>query len=138
MINCEKVKFKDYTDQYGSLVPIEGETDTGFPIRRIYYIFGVERGIRRGYHSHRDLHQILLCVSGSVTIQVRTNNDSEDIVLDNPSEGLYIGPMIWREMYDFSADAVLLVLASEHYDESDYIRDFSAYKKEASSYFEEK
>ena len=138
MINCRKVRFKTYSDEYGSLVPIEEDQDTGFPSQRIYYIYGVGEGVRRGFHSHRDLEQILLCVRGQVTIHLAAPESEEEVLLNDPSEGLYIGPMIWREMYDFSPDAVLLVLASRHYDESDYIRNFEAYMEEAREYFKEK
>jgi len=126
-MNVKIVKFKNNTDTYGSLVPIEGEVDFPFPIKRIYYIYNVPKDIRRGFHSHKDLHQILINVSGSTDILVKTPNEEQIFHLSNPTEGLYIGPNIWREMYNFSEDSVLLVLASELYDENDYIRDYSKY-----------
>ena len=92
--------------------------------------------MRRGYHSHRDLEQALICVHGTVKIMIKTPFSQEDILLDDPTKALYIGPMIWREMYDFSEDAVLLVLASEHYLPSDYIRDYDTYEKEALVWFQ--
>ena len=106
-----------------------------FGIKRIYYIYAVEEGRRRGFHSHRNLEQALVCVHGSVKIHVRTPFESDEVLLDDPTRALYIGPMVWREMYDFSPDAVLLVLASEHYTVSDYVRDYSVYEVEAREYF---
>ena len=78
---------------------------------------------------------MFICVSGQVKIQVKTPFEEEDILLDDPRKGLYIGPMVWREMYDFSPDAVLLVLASKHYDVNDYIRDYEEYEDMALTYF---
>lgn len=136
IINTRMINFLKYTDKYGCLVPVEDNKDVPFPIRRVYYIYNVEQGVRRGFHSHRNLEQALICVSGSVKILVKTPFEEEDIELNNPQEALYIGPMVWREMYDFSDDAVLLVLASEHYQTEDYIRDYLIYEKEALKYFE--
>ena len=104
-------------------------------MHRIYYIYGVDQAARRGYHSHRDLEQVLICLSGSVKILVKTPEKEEIVLLDSPSKGLYIGPMIWREMFEFSEHATLLVLASRHYDESDYLRDYQQYEAEAKEYF---
>ena len=135
MYNTAMLKFKLNKDKYGSLIPIEAFVDIPFGIERVYYIFGVENGVRRGFHSHKQLHQAVICVRGSVKILLKTHKQEEIVTLDNPGEGLYIGPMIWREMYDFSNDAVLLVLASAHYDEDDYIRNFDKYVEEAKKYF---
>ncbi len=133
--NCKLVEFHNFKDDRGNLVAIENPKNLDFPINRIYYIYGVDSDAERGFHSHKILHQVLIVVSGSVKIRISTNNEEETVLLDDPSKGLYIGPMIWREMYDFSKDAVLLVLASEKYDESDYIRDKDEYLKLASEYF---
>ena len=116
-------------------MPVEANKDIPFDVKRIYYIFDVEHKMRRGFHSHRNLEQALICVHGSVKILVKTPYEEENILLDNPQEALYIGPMVWREMYDFSEDAVLLVLASEHYMVEDYIRDYDQYEEEAREYF---
>ena len=133
--NTNMFMFKKFLDKWGELVPIEEEIDVPFPIKRIYYISNVQQGVRRGFHSQRDLHQALICVHGSVKILVKTPYEEENILLDDQTKGLYIGPMVWREMYDFSPDAVLLVLASEHYTVSDYIRDYAEYEAEAKEYF---
>ena len=124
-------------DEYGSLVPIEASDSVPFDIKRVYYIYGVEKGVRRGFHSHADLEQVLICVSGHVRILVKTPWEEQEIFLDDPQKGLYIGPMVWREMFDFSGDAVLLVLAGDHYKVEDYIRDYNKYEQIARQYFTE-
>ena len=133
--NTKMIRLPHHDDNYGSLVPIEENCDIPFGIKRVYYIYDVQNGVRRGFHSHRDLEQILVCVHGKVKILVKTPLEEEVIQLDDPRNALWIGPMVWREMYDFSEDAVLLVLASEHYKVSDYIRDYAVYKREAKKWF---
>lgn len=141
MINVKTFQFRDITnstsgEKLGHLVPLECEKDIPFAVNRIYYIYGVDHELTRGFHSHRDLEQILICLGGSVNIRVKTPYEEEEVIqLDKPNMGLYIGPMIWREMFEFSEHATLLVLASRHYDEGDYIRDYEVYKKEASAFF---
>lgn len=137
MINCKKVIFKEITDNRGKMIPIEYPKQLEFPLKRIYYIYDVDKGIRRGYHSHNDLEQILIAVHGKVKVLIKTPFEEEIIELTNPNEGLYIGPMIWREMFDFEDGAVLLVLANHEYDENDYIRDYNDYEKKAKQYFKE-
>lgn len=136
MINCRKVTFKAFSGPLGQLNAIEERRDIPFEIKRVYYITKVPENVTRGFHSHRKLEQVLLCLNGSVKIRVKTPENEEIIMLNDPSEGLYIGHMIWREMFDFTPDTVLMVLASEHYTESDYIRDYEQYKEEAVKYFE--
>lgn len=142
MVNNTKIiEFKNIvstkcgTGYMGNLVPLEVGTDIPFAIERLYYITDVPSDVRRGFHSHYDLEQVLICLSGSVTIKVMTPDKEEEVVLDRVNKGLYIGPMVWREMYDFSEHAVLLVLASRHYDEKDYIRDYKVYCTMAREYF---
>ncbi|WP_297423388.1 FdtA/QdtA family cupin domain-containing protein [Clostridium sp.] len=135
MYNCSLMKFKDITDKYGHLTPIESKIDVPFEIKRIYYISQVEQGVTRGFHSHRKLHQVLICLNGSAKIRVKNPKEEEVIELNNSSVGLYIGPLIWREMFDFSEGSVLLVLASEYYDENDYIRNYDFYLEEAKKRF---
>lgn len=135
MQNVSIATFRVHKDNYGSLIPVETFDSIPFGIKRVYYIYDVEDGRRRGFHSHRYLHQALICVHGNVKILVKTPFEEENVLLDKPDKALLIGPMVWREMYDFSPDAVLLVLASEHYTPSDYIRDYSVYEKEALEYF---
>lgn len=136
MINVDSIEFKKIGDETGKLTPIEVQQDIPFEIKRVYYISDVQKGITRGFHSHRHLEQVLICISGNVKIRVNTPLEEQIIELHESNKGLYIGHMVWREMFEFSEDAVLLVLASEHYSEDDYIRDFKIYWKEAVEYFE--
>jgi len=134
--NTTILELKDFSDEkYGSLVVVEAMRGIPFNVKRVYYIYGVPGGETRGHHSHNELEQVLICVSGSVCITVSTDDTEEDVLLDSPTKGLYIGPMVWRVMKDFSSDAVLLVLASEYFDEADYIRSYDSYAEKAKEYF---
>jgi uncharacterized RmlC-like cupin family protein len=133
--NTNIIDLPCWDGEVGSLVAIEAADTIPFSIERVYYIFGVEPSARRGFHSHRDLEQVLICVNGSVDILVEDGIGSDVVTLDDPREGLYIGPLVWREMFNFSPDAALLVLASRHYAVDDYIRDHSVFEREAQAYF---
>lgn len=135
MYNCAQFKFLNISNKYGSLTPIEELKDIPFDIKRVYYITKVPKDISRGFHAHRKLHQVLICLNGSVKIKVKTTKEEEEVILDDPAIGLYIGPYVWREMYNFSDGAVLLVLASDYYNEEDYIRNMDFYMQEACSRF---
>ncbi len=134
IIRQEKYKvleFKEYGDERGNLVVAEGSGfDVPFDIRRVFYMYGSDPNIKRGNHANRYTQFVLINVSGSSKVLVDDGQKKEVIVLDKPRMGLYLGPMIWKEMYDFSPDSVLLVLASEHYIEGEYIRDYNDFKKE--------
>ena len=123
------VNFSVLGDERGSLVALEQNKNIPFEIKRVYYIYGTQKGVSRGFHAHKDLEQVLICVSGSCRILLDDGDQQQSIILDNPSKGLYVDSMKWREMHDFSHDCVLLVLASRHYDESDYIRDYQDFIK---------
>ncbi|OHU90685.1 MULTISPECIES: sugar 3,4-ketoisomerase [Pseudoalteromonas] len=114
-----------FDDDRGSLVALESLKNIPFDIKRVYYIFDTLAGGSRGYHAHKDLQQIAVCLSGSCRFILDDGKTKESVVLDSPRQGLHIGSMVWREMHDFSNDCVLLVLASEHYSEDDYIRNYS-------------
>ncbi|SCJ41393.1 WxcM-like%2C C-terminal [uncultured Clostridium sp.] len=135
MYNSGIIKLKEIGNKSGLLTPIESKRDIPFEIKRMYYIKNVEENSERGFHSHRMLHQLLIAISGSVKVRLKNSYEEEVVELSESSYGLYIGPMIWREMFDFSPGAVLLVLASEYYDESDYIRDYESYLIEARKFF---
>ncbi|MGM9834531.1 MAG: sugar 3,4-ketoisomerase [Bacilli bacterium] len=129
-----KIDFMSHGDDRGQLVAIEEHKDIPFAIKRVYYIYDTLKDVVRGYHAHKCLKQVLICVHGSCKIKLDDGYSQEIVVLDKPYEGLYLESSIWREMFDFSSDAVLLVLASEPYDENDYIRnydDFIKYVKES-------
>ncbi len=122
-----KYEFQSHGDDRGQLIALEACKDIPFEIRRVYYIFDTKQGVRRGFHAHKNLEQILICVHGSCKILLDNGAEKQVVVLDKNNEGLYIANNMWREMFDFSPDAVLLVLASQPYDESDYIRDYKAF-----------
>ena len=124
------INFKTLGDERGSLIAIEQGHNAPFEIKRGYYIFDTKDGVERGFHAHINLKQICIAVKGSCNFVLDDGRKREEIKLDNPNQGLFIEGLIWREMKDFSSDCVLVVLASEHYDESDYIRDYKIFKKE--------
>lgn len=125
----ETVSFKPLGDERGSLVALEGNESVPFDIKRVYYIFGTKEGASRGFHAHRSLKQVAVCVTGSCRFVLDNGKQREEIVLDRSTIGLLINSLTWREMYDFSPDCVIMVLANEHYDESDYIRDYQEFLK---------
>lgn len=135
MYNVAMIRFEQYQDEYGMLVPIEARIHVPFEIKRVYYITRVPLTQRRGFHSHEKLHQVLICVHGSLKVQVQNGTETEVYTLKDEREGLYIGPKVWREMFDFSQGAVLLVLASEPYEKADYVRDYQHYLESAQRYF---
>ena len=128
-MNYKMIDFQKHGDARGMLVVAEEGKEIPFEVKRIYYMYDTGEMVRRGYHAHFELEQILICVHGSCKIYLDDGQDTAEIVLDTPNVGLYISKNIWREMYDFSKDAVLLVLASELYDENDYIRDYNEFSK---------
>ncbi|WP_276807933.1 sugar 3,4-ketoisomerase [Castellaniella defragrans] len=123
----EWVDFPPLGDERGSLVALEGQKTVPFAIRRVYYLFGTKEGVSRGFHAHRNLLQVAVCVTGSCRMVLDDGRSREEAVLDSPTRGLFIPNMVWREMHDFTPDCVLLVLASEHYDEADYIRHYDLF-----------
>lgn len=127
---CEMMEFKNMGDSRGSLIALEENNNTPFDIKRVYYIFGTKKQVRRGYHAHKDLKQIAIAVSGSCKIHLDDGKNRQEFLLDSPDKGLMIEGLNWREMYDFSPDCVLLVVASDYYDESDYIRSYQDFIEE--------
>jgi dTDP-4-dehydrorhamnose 3,5-epimerase-like enzyme len=125
--NCRLWQLHARGDERGSLIALQGGIDVPFDIARVYYVFGTKPGVDRGFHAHRNLRQLAICVSGSCVMILDDGSERVSIRLDSPEIGLEIGPMIWREMTDFSQDAVLLVLASSHYDPSDYLKDYAEF-----------
>lgn len=111
----------------GFLTPIQFPDEIPFDIKRMYYIYGVGDNETRGFHSHKRLHQILVCMHGSVDVRLENFYGEEKYTLNDPSVGLYVGPDNWREMTNFKNEAVLMVMASEKYDEEDYIRDYDTF-----------
>lgn len=131
MKGASLVNLDIHGDKSGSLIALEAlSKQVPFEIKRVYYIFGVSDNIVRGKHAHYNLKQLLICVNGSVDISVEDGKNKEVFHLDRANQGLYIEGFIWREMKNFSKDTVLVVLASEHYNEADYIRDYSQFLNE--------
>ncbi|RYY80798.1 MAG: hypothetical protein EOO69_01170 [Moraxellaceae bacterium] len=114
-------------DERGGLVSIEAGHSMPFEIKRVYYIFAASKDKPRGFHAHKDLKQLAVCVNGSCKFILDNGKTKEEVMLDSPTKGLIIDSMMWREMHDFSEDCVLIVLANQHYDESDYIRDYDEF-----------
>ena len=127
---CPVIEFKDLGDERGKLVVIEGNDSIPFDIKRVFYIYGSDPDVVRGQHANRESEFVLINVAGKS--KVRITNGCEEFVVDlnRPMMGVYIPKMVWKDMYDFSQDSVLLVLASTHYDGSEYIRDYDQYIKE--------
>jgi len=124
-----KYVFKPHGDERGQLVALEEFKDIPFEIKRVYYMYDTLLNVTRGFHAHKNLKQILICIHGSCKIRLDNGKEKKVVPLEKPYEGLFVDNNIWREMYDFSEDAVLLVLASELYDENDYIRDYDEFLK---------
>lgn len=117
-----KYMFQPHGDDRGQLVSLEEYKDIPFHIKRVYFMYDTTEGVIRGYHAHKSLQQILVCIHGSCKIKLDNGKEQKVVLLEKPYEGLYVSNAMWREMFDFSSDAVLMVLASELYDEYDYIR----------------
>jgi dTDP-4-dehydrorhamnose 3,5-epimerase-like enzyme len=129
IMNYELLDFKIMGDERGSLIALEENDNVPFPIKRVYYIFGTKENVRRGFHAHKALKQLAICVRGSCRFLLDDGNEKEYITLNSPDKGLLLDGLIWREMFDFSPDCVLMVVADAHYNESDYIRDYSTFQR---------
>ncbi len=126
---CRLIDLPKISDPRGNLTFIENGHHIPFDIKRTYYLYDVPGGAERGGHAHKDLHQLIIAMSGSFDILLDDGNSKKRFHLARSYYGLYVCPMIWREMDNFSSGAVCLVLASNFYDESDYFRDYSDYQK---------
>lgn len=115
-------------DARGNLVAIEARRDVPFDIARVYYLYGTDTDVARGFHAHRTLRQWAVCVAGSCTILLDDGAAQETLTLDDPAVGLAILPMVWHEMRDFAPGTVLLVLADQPYEEADYIRNYDDFR----------
>ena len=125
---CYKIlEFSEYGDERGSLVIAEGNMDVPFEIKRVFYMYGSDPDVIRGQHANKESEFVLINVSGSSKVKIDNGRENVIVELNKPRMGLYLSTMIWKDMYDFSPDSVLLVLASTHYDGSEYIRDYNEY-----------
>lgn len=129
--NYDKVKmlrFGDLGDERGSLIVVEGQQDVPFEIKRVFYMYGSDATVIRGQHANRNSEFVLINVAGQSKVRVADGLGQEQVYcLEQPNTGIYIPRMVWKDMYDFSEDSVLLVLSSEHYDGQEYIRDYDAF-----------
>ena len=115
----------------GNLTFVEGGNHVPFEIARIYYLYDVPGGATRGGHAHRSLQQVMIAISGSFDVLLDDGSEKKQVTLSRSHRGLYIGPMIWRELVNFSSGSVCVVLASAHYDEADYFRDYDEFRAAA-------
>lgn len=111
-------------DDRGSLFSLEEGNNIPFKIKRVYYMFNTKEDVRRGFHAHKQLKQVAIAVRGSCEFLLDNGREKVEVMLDNPAEGLLIESFMWREMFNFSDDCILMVLADQLYDESDYIRNY--------------
>lgn len=126
---CPVLQFKDLGDERGKLVVIEGQEAIPFEIKRVFYIYGSDSTVIRGQHANRESEFVLINVAGKSKVRITDGKEELIVELNKPRMGVYIPQMIWKDMYDFSFDSVLLVLASTHYNGKEYIRDYGDYLK---------
>lgn len=129
--HCRIVDLPKVEDPRGNLTFIEGERHVPFDIKRVYYLYDVPGGSHRGGHAHRDLHQLLIAMSGSFDILLDDGRTKFKYHMNRSYYGLYIPPMIWREIDNFSSGSVCMVLASQYFSEDDYFRDYSDFRQKA-------
>lgn len=127
---CPIVHFDDLGDERGKLVVIEGGQAIPFEIKRVFYIYDSDDTVVRGQHANRQSEFVLINVAGSSKVRITDGIEEIVVELSRPMTGVYIPKMIWKDMYDFSKDSILLVLASTHYDGAEYIRNYEEYLKE--------
>lgn len=127
---CPVLHFNELGDERGKLVVIEGSQSIPFDIQRIFYIYHSDQSVVRGQHANRNSEFVLVNVAGKSKVRITDGTEEIIVNLDKPLMGVYIPKMLWKDMYNFSEDSVLLVLASTHYDGSEYIRDYDEYLKE--------
>nr|WP_235522188.1 FdtA/QdtA family cupin domain-containing protein [Shewanella xiamenensis] len=128
------IDFPVLGDGRGALVALEANRHIPFEIKRVYYIYGTAQGVARGFHAHKELKQVAICLKGSCRFVMDDGKDKQQVILATPDKGLLIEPMQWHEMYDFSEDCLLMVLADQVYDESDYIREYSKFIEAAKTH----
>lgn len=128
LADCRLITLPKIEDDRGNLTFIESGRHVEFDIKRVYYLYDVPAGAERGGHTHRTLRQLVIAASGSFDVILDDGSDRKTVHLDSADSGLYLAPMVWREIENFSAHSVCLVLASAHFDESEYIRDYSDYR----------
>ena len=127
--DCRTIELPKITDGRGNLTFVEGGNHIPFDIRRTYYLYDVPDAVTRGAHGHRELEQLIIAMSGSFEVELDDGLNKRSFLLDRPNLGLYVCPMMWRDLHAFSPGAVCVVLASMCYDEDDYFRDYTSFLK---------
>jgi dTDP-4-dehydrorhamnose 3,5-epimerase-like enzyme len=125
-------KFIDFDirgDERGSLIAFEENVNVPFDVKRVFYIFDTKGSVSRGLHANRRTKHLLININGSCRVKVDNGKEKVDILINRPDQGLFINNMVWKEMHEFSYNCILMVLASEYYDETEYIRDYNEYMK---------
>lgn len=135
MNKVQMLEFPQRGDERGHLVIVEGNQDVPFEIKRVFYIYGSDADVVRGQHANRESEFVLINVAGKSKVKVKDGEGNEAIYcLNRPHTGIYLPTMVWKDMYDFSSDSVLLVLASTHYDPNEYIRNYDDFVREVKEY----
>ena len=124
---CKLIEFPQKGDDRGHLVIVEGNRDIPFEIKRVFYIYGSDRDVIRGRHANYNTEFVLINVAGTSKVKVDDGTNQKIFSLDRPHTGIFLPKMVWKDMYDFSEDSILLCLASEHYDPEEYIRDYDQF-----------
>ena len=132
-MNYELINLKVFGDERGHLISLEKDANSPFDIKRAFYIYDTKPGIARGAHANRNSEFLLIAINGSCKVKIDNGRKQEIVSLDSPSKALYLDKMLWKEMYDFSYNAILLVLTNTLYDEKEYIRDYENYLKEVNA-----
>jgi hypothetical protein len=127
--DCELIEVRSVFDHRGTIAIVEGGMDIGFEIRRLYWIFDIPSRATRAGHAHRALHQLYVAVSGSCEVVLDDGRTTRHVALDRPDQALVLVPGVWREIRRFSSNACVLVAASDHFDESDYVRDRGQFQR---------
>ena len=132
-MDIKVIQLKSCGDDRGSLIALEEKSNIPFEIKRVYYMFNTGEGVRRGFHAHKTLKQVAIAVRGSCKFLLDNGTEKIEITLNHPAQGLLIESFMWREMYDFSEDCVLMVLADQIYDEADYVRSYDQFIEQVQS-----
>jgi hypothetical protein len=129
VFDCGLINLTTIDSEFGTITSLNNKKDLPFEIKRVYYLYDVPNSADRGAHGHKNLRQLVVAISGSFTIKLFDGNDSKHFLLNQPNQGLLLAPGIWRELNGFSGGAICLVLASDEFKESDYIRDYQDFLK---------
>ena len=133
-MDIKLIQLKSCGDERGSLIALEEKSNIPFEIKRVYYMFETGEGVRRGFHAHKALKQVAIAVRGSCTFMLDDGGEKIEVTLNHPAQGLLIESFMWREMFDFSEDCVLMILADQVYNESDYVRSYEEFIEKVKSH----